>query len=661
MISVICISIEGMSEAGPFAGSLSFGEGVQVISGHNRFGKSTAFAGIVWCLGVEHIFGVQAADNAIFPDAPRARLQLGDAADIRVISSFASLELERADGKRLKLRRDIVGETGQVHFDDGEVDGTLVVGHGSMKDPTAGFQSALRRWIGIPEARLMTSRGGEAQIYLENLAPLFMIEQLRGWSDLQAEQVHRYGTQEIADGSFEFLLGLDNQLAARLLRQRSEASAAALRQEARSIAAYLTELLKKQGWTFDIGTHSTLANLATRWSELDLLALIRETFHFDPDKEITRLAKRAEDLRTRVTKGKPDPEATSEVSSASGAVVTLKQRRHELQLRLAILRSQLRDQQRLLHTVEDRNKSAKDLWRLKAEGIGILPKAECPTCRQVVDPDMLQVNQQSTESLQMYISQLDHQRKLLSDNVDTVRAEVVEASAQAEILERDFVHAERTLQLVNTSTSPQREAVIKAANDLLAVEQELAKNRGLQEDLRSIEARMKGWAERARGALAPSEGSTDQTTTDTFLTRLRHHLVALGCAGVTANEAPQVQLDEHYLPILRGRWVRSLGSASDRARLIVAYTLALSEVGKHHPGFVAFDEPLQQNPDRKHRDRFMNFLLEQGSAIKQQVLVFTSLHEDELMQLRATGIDVQKVDGKFLQPITEVGPLSDAS
>jgi hypothetical protein len=208
MIRVVQISIEGTTEAGPFAGTLAFDDGVQVVSGHNRFGKSTAFAGIVWCLGVEHIFGVQPNDNAIFPDAPRNRLKLGNAPDVRVITSCANLELERSDGRRLKLRRDIVGQTGQVRFDDGAVEGTLVVGFGSMKDPTAGFQAALRKWIGMPEARLMTSRGGDTQIYMENLAPLFLIEQLAGWSDIQAEQIYRYGTQEIADGAFEFLLGL---------------------------------------------------------------------------------------------------------------------------------------------------------------------------------------------------------------------------------------------------------------------------------------------------------------------------------------------------------------------------------------------------------------------------------------------------------------------
>lgn len=652
MIRVIRIAIEGMSEAGPFAGELAFDKGVQVISGHNRFGKSTAFAGIAWCLGVEHVYGVQANDNAIFPDAPRNRLTLGEATDVRVMSSHASLELERSDGRRLKLQRDILGQAGQVRYDDGDLEGTLVVGYGSMKDPTAGFQAALRKWIGLPEAHLMTSRGSETQIYMENLAPLFLIEQLVGWSDIQAEQIYRYGTQEIADGAFEFLLGLDAKLAARLAKQRSDATAAALREEARAISTALGDLLlKREGWTFDLGTHGSLQDLATRWSTFDLLALMKERFHFHPEKETARLTKRVDELRTRVTKGKVDPEATSDVSAASGAVVSLKQRRHEIQIQLANLRSQYREQHRLLRSVEDRLKSAKDLRRLKVDGVGILPKAECPTCHQSVNPNMLELNQHSTESMNLHVAQLERQRKLLADNVENVLAEVVEVSARAEALEREFIQAERTLQLVNASTSPMREAMIKAANDLLAAEQELAKVRGLADDLEVIEQRMREWAERARTLLRAEVGIEDRSATNAFLVHLRQHLVALGCAGVTANDAPQVYLDDHYLPTLRQRWVRSLGSASDRARLIVAYTLALAETGKHHPGLVAYDEPLQQNPDPGHRERFVRFLVERGASINRQVLVFTSFYDSEVEQLRTAGVAVQTVDGKFLQPV----------
>jgi len=185
MMRIARITVEGTSEAGAFSGTLSFGPGVQVISGPNRLGKSIAFAAIVWCLGVEQIYGVQSCDNAIFPDAPRHMIDLGDAGEGKVIASSAEIELVGDDGRVLKLRRPIVGDTDRMTFTDGELEGDLVVGRsGAMGDATAGFQATFRRWAGLPEARLMTSRGTAAHIYFENLAPLFLIEQLTGWADI---------------------------------------------------------------------------------------------------------------------------------------------------------------------------------------------------------------------------------------------------------------------------------------------------------------------------------------------------------------------------------------------------------------------------------------------------------------------------------------------
>jgi hypothetical protein len=72
-----------------------------------------------------------------------------------------------------------------------------------------------------------------------------------------------------------------------------------------------------------------------------------------------------------------------------------------------------------------------------------------------------------------------------------------------------------------------------------------------------------------------------------------------------------ITLDEHYVPYLGARRLRSSGSASDHCRVIVAYVLALAEASAEksglHPGFTLLDEPFQQNPDDPHRDLFVSF------------------------------------------------------
>ena len=101
--------------------------------------------------------------------------------------------------------------------------------------------------------------------------------------------------------------------------------------------------------------------------------------------------------------------------------------------------------------------------------------------------------------------------------------------------------------------------------------------------------------------------------------------------------------------------IRSLGSARDQSRLIAAYTLALAEascaVAGAHPGIVILDEPLQQNPDPKHRELFLSFLSKAlAKSVNFQVIIFTSLRQAEIAQLRRGGVSVSTPEGaKFLR------------
>jgi hypothetical protein len=97
--------------------------------------------------------------------------------------------------------------------------------------------------------------------------------------------------------------------------------------------------------------------------------------------------------------------------------------------------------------------------------------------------------------------------------------------------------------------------------------------------------------------------------------------------------------------------LRSLGSASDHSRLVAGYVLALAEAARElsspHPGFVTLDEPLQQNPDPKHRELFIDFLASTAAkTLRYQTIVFTSLDNQELSRLIEASVHVMKTDGE---------------
>ena len=123
--------------------------------------------------------------------------------------------------------------------------------------------------------------------------------------------------------------------------------------------------------------------------------------------------------------------------------------------------------------------------------------------------------------------------------------------------------------------------------------------------------------------------------------------------------APQLDaltLDDHYVPYLKSRRLRSLGSASDHPRLVAAYVLALAQTSialkGPHPGFVVLDEPLQQNPDPEHREMALSLFASLSAVKTGQVIMLTSLRDDEIAGFENRGIKVDKLAGEFfLQPL----------
>jgi len=649
MIRIAEISVVGESERGPFSGSIQLQPGMNVISGANRFGKSLAFASVVWGMGVEHIYGVNAGSNSIFPEAARRTLEVDGDRDVAVRSSDSVVVFRRDDEAVLRVTRNIVGgDQRRVRVRDGEADGVLQLGYGSVKDATGGFQRRLRTWADLPEAKLVRSSGGESPIYLENLAPLFLIEQLRGWTDIQAEQVYRYGLQDVANGAFEYLLGLDNWLRNRLQHQQAVAHRSGLKDEANSIGQDFARALEREGWTGGLPTQGALASLAEKWSEFDPATYVRDRFNFDLRAEQVRVQTRMKGLKEKLAKppGEPGDRAAND---ASQRVVELKEARHRLQERLRSTRSQIQEQAKVAETVGARWQSAKDLLRLKTEGVGILAVTECPTCHQVVSPETLRLQDQPAEVVQRQVESLDRQRQVLGQNVERLRAQLLALTHEDRKLAQQVETARRSLELVGSTSSPGVEGAVEIAREVMELEREFAKNRRLGDHLEAVAGRMRDWVRRVQELAAlETRRKGKPNVLKAFETHLRDNLRQLSVGGITAAEAEQVSLGEHYEPLLGGHDLPAYGSASDRARLVLAYVLALQACGTHHPGFVVLDEPVQQNPDPAHRAKWIEFICNAASDLRGQVVLFTSLVPDELDRLRKADVAVQALEGRFL-------------
>lgn len=373
---------------------------------------------------------------------------------------------------------------------------------------------------------------------------------------------------------------------------------------------------------------------------------LKEKLNIDLGQRQVTLRERATQLRAFLTQGVPDANSAVAPSDSSQIVVELKERRHKRREELRILRRQQSDQTELLANIEHRVHSARDILRLKKEGIGRIELVECPTCHRTIDPSTFQLTAQSTESVEAHIEALERDRRLVASNVASSEQQIIRVSADLLDSENRLREAERALGAVNQAIGASREQLTKAATDLVAVENEMDRISNTDRELRELQIGIDRWIGKTLTTdVAPTDQSDLKRRLAEFTGRLRQLLVALGHGAILAEPAAELRLDDDYIPYLGPRRLRSLGSASDHSRLVAAYVLALAaaseSTGGLHPGFVVLDEPLQQNPDDKHRDLFVDFLISSTARnLKVQTIIFTWLHEPELKRLVDSGVHV---------------------
>ncbi len=678
MIRLKRIEIRGRAAAGEFSGSLGFGTGLQVISAQNAYGKSLAVKSVAWCLGLEPMFGNVDNDPIILPEAVRESVTLEGYPDSPVISSECAIWIEDDAGRQLEIRRDIKGgdrtvvqvrETGK----DGRTRSTkLMARKSTMLDESGGFQRFSFDWLGWPLIDVPTYRLGGAKVYLENLTPLFYIDQNEGWTEIQALQISRYGQQEISEIAVEYLLGAMAALQTRVNRVLIERRVFELKDSARAITERVMEETLRRGWRLEWSSHGSIDEVIKRWSARNLRAALRADANVDFDVRRKDLNDRIERLRKALTSDPIDEKVSSAPVEVSQRAIDLKRKRHTVNEDLSTLNVQLRETSALLASLEHRIHAASDLLRLKNTGVGRLEHLECPTCHRDLDPEMFGLSAQSAESVDAHIEALKSDRELMLKNRESISANIKTAMAVGAQIEMELRDAERALTTVSSAVGPLRERLAATAAELTAAERESERLSDAAAEIDSLQESIDRWIADAGGLSSATAAASDAEEKRTAFTEaFRKYLVALGHSEVHAQNSHLVVLDkDNYVPFMNGRRLRALGSASDQSRLVAAYSLALAAASQKsegkHPGLLILDEPLQQNPDPEHRERFQEFLEKEiAQQSKFQTLIFTSLYPQEIDRLRKKGTEVTTPAGpKFLtlvKPPQQVPPLTWAS
>lgn len=669
MIRISYVKVSGVSERGGFEGRLDFGPGLQVITARNSFGKSLAAEAIAWCLGLEVMLGRKESDPSFFPEAVLEELDLPGSKNVRVVSSEAEIGLVRHDGEELRITRAITHDRNKINLEkrSGELVSrlTLLTGYGSMVDEATGFQRFLFEWIGWPTKRTTTFDGTEAFVYFENLAPLFYIEQEEGWTELQARQIGRYGQQQIREIAVEYLLGATAAVDQRVARQRTATRESSLRASARVLAERVGQVFSRQGWAVEWSGNGSVREILARWSSRSIVEVLLQGADVDLAKAMTAARERLDILRTKLTQQPIDASNVTAAPSTSQIVIDLKQRRHRMNSDLRTTKGQYSDTEHALESLDHRIRSATDVFRLKTTGVGRLTHLECPTCHRELDLEQFQLTEQTAPEVEAHIEALKRDRALTRQSLISLSTTLRAIEAEITRTDGELRNAQRALEDVEASVGPVREQIVKAAADLAAQERLIDRLHSAETDLRELQASINNWVSEAKATQNDIDGTTDiERRTSTFKHELGQYLLALGHSAAVNRGIESLRFDiGQYEPYLEVRRLRALGSGSDPARLVAAYSLALAAASNDlqglHPGFVILDEPLQQNPDTHHIDLFLKFLSGRiAKDAKFQTLIFTFLTEPQIEDLRVNGVNVLALDGHLLapSPVTEQEP-----
>jgi hypothetical protein len=405
--------------------------------------------------------------------------------------------------------------------------------------------------------------------------------------------------------------------------------------------------------------NGSVKEILARWSSQTIQAALQQGADVSIAKALTAARQRLVVLREKLTKQPIDPSNVTAAPSASQSVIDLKQRRHRMNSELRTSRGQYSDTKHTLVSLDHRIRSATDVHRLKTTGVGRLTHLECPTCHRDLDLEQFQLTEQTGPEVEAHIEALKRDRALTKQTLESLAITLRAIESEITRTDGELRNAQRALEDVEASIGPVREQIVKAAADLAAQERLIDRLLSTEADLKELQDGVDNWIAEAKSTQIDVESATDiERRTLTFRNALGQYLVALGHSAAVSRGVDLLRFEfGQYEPFLDLRRLRALGSGSDPARLIGAYSLALAaasaDLSGLHPGFVILDEPLQQNPDTHHIDLFLNFL--SGKIAKEakfQTLVFTFLTDTQRAALRLHGVNVIALEGHFLAPVT---------
>jgi hypothetical protein len=606
IINRLIYSIE--TENGKYGADVPFHQGLNIIYGPNSVGKTSIVTGIIYGLGSEKSLGIFKSDQNPFKPEFYKTIDGNN-----VLKSYIILEISNGV-KEFSIFRYIKGGNTDIaavketkakdFFTTQDHKRYIVNGEGVFSEN--GFQKFIFDFLGLNIVELPTYDQKFSKLYLENILPLFFVEQRAGWSQIQARQVTRYNIRDLKKVAFEYIMGLDKFNLHLIEIKKKELEA--------QIKKLSDELEKKEENLLIIANANKTDGILIissgpigKTSIYDYIKYLSEKYNIE-SKNINSITSQNKDYE----------------DSNSKLRENLKRLDYELRTlnnRLDKISTEIDGYQNYLERIQKnkyKNRQLKKIQELSIE----LNITSCPVCENPLNRNLDDECHLCHSDVRKKISSPEENLAFLEDeentfkkvirqrNLDKKKLEEIRNGQKDKILlyEKQLDHQTQTF--AGKEFAVLREKILEV--DSLYKEFERYKRiderwqalNPTREEINRLDVQLAKIKDKINQYL---QTSNDFNILKTIKDNIHKNLKSLGIFKSNQNLINEIKIDENdnYCPYLDNYDIYNISSSSDNIRIILSYYLSLLQTSitfKENekikfPNILILDEPKQQNLD----------------------------------------------------------------
>ena len=657
MIKLNAIKIKIVTPDGLYGFEQSFQKGLNIIRGNNSSGKSSLFQAILYALGLEELLGGK--NEKTMQSVLKDQVEFPDSDFHQILQSEVFLEIE--NNEVITVSRSIISPTDSpklvnVYY------GSLLTGDnknlkkqsmfihdkGGAADDVYGFHAFLSRFLGWNMPEVINNQGQSSHLYIQQIAPIFMIEQKSGWSDFFATMPY-YGIKQATSRIIEYILNMDvfeNQRRKTELSYREEQ----IKEDWKTIFIHISNIARDTRYNLQgLNEKPSLLNI----NEV-LLLKDTETGVIDLQTELATFKREYARLNTIKVKSIGDSAEFYE-QQLSTLQYTLAQKSISYDIMnsdLLLCEQQLEEYKEQLQDVNSdlkKNRNALKIIDLGGEIQSEVAFLICPTCHQHIEDSLLPNSiQEIPMGINENIQYLESKKKMiekyiegqvlkcsgLRKNMETIRLDLINLRSQIRSIKKDLTEDNRLPSIseieYRLNLKKKIELFERKINEFEKLKDQL---NSLSKEYTKLLYQKKTFAVNAYSANDIKKIKDLDSYFKTALQDFEYESKPISTIRIS---------DVDYLPLTQLETgekynIRFDSSASDFIRCLWAYYIALMQTSLknngNHPNLLMFDEPKQQDMSE---DGFRTFMRKLSEFTSEQTLVFASFENKDESFLSAT-------------------------